>query len=219
MFDYISGPAILLLIGGLLSVGGAFWAGINSSKQERVINDRNFEIAKLTVENRELSKKAINLITGGESFAYYDVGARHVEGIYKSIGLALRLDGDFPLSDVTIKISRLIESNNSNRTNKSWHFEPLSDTHYPLITHDLFSRTTQMPLIELDDNNTNILINISSRNGEIEQQMKFAKKENGYYSMATKIVRYVHTGHGSFKIEPLFENIDKDYPESIDWFR
>ena len=219
MFDYISGPAILLLIGGLLSVGGAFWAGINSSKQERVINDRNFEIAKLTVENRELSKKTINLITGGESYAYYVVGARHQEGIYKSIGLTLRLDGNFPLSDVTIKMSRLIESKNSNRTNKSWDLETLSDTHYPLITHDLFSRTTQMPLIELDDNNTNILINISSRNGEIEQQMKFAKKENGYYSMATKIVRYVHAGHGSFKVEPLFENIDKDYPESIDWLR
>ena len=77
-----------------------------------------------------------------------------------------------------------------------------------------------MPLVNLDDKkNRNIQINITSRNGEIEQQMKFAKKENGYYSMATKVVRYVHIESGAFKTESIFENKDKDYPESIEWSR
>ena len=138
MFDYISGPAILLLIGGILSVGGAFWAGISSSKQEKIINERNSEIAELTRENKELSTKAINLITGGDSYAYYDVGARFQDGINNKIGLTLRLNGNFPLSDVTIKITRLIESKDL-ETNKSWKIETISDTHYPLITHNLFA--------------------------------------------------------------------------------
>jgi len=218
MSNYITLPVILLFTGGLLSLLGAVMTAINSNKQENIIAGRNDEINKLTIENKELSKKTINIITGGNSYAYYDVGARHVEGIYKEFGLALRLVGDFPLSDVTIKIMWIIESEIAVEGRASYEVNILSDENYPLLTRDLFSINRPPKLINLDGNkNPYIRITISSRNGEIAQHMRFSQKENGYYSMAMKVVKYIHVGNGAFNFETLLENKDEDYPEPIDW--
>jgi hypothetical protein len=203
---------MLLFIGGLLSILGAIWAGINNEKQSE-------EIKKLTQENKELANKTVNLITGGDSYAYYDIGVRHADGINKNIGLRLNLVGKFALADVTIKIMRLIESKNANQSNKSYHLELISDNHYPLITHDLLHSTAGLTLLDLSKlHNKYIQIIIASRNGEINQQIQFSLKKNGYYTMATKVVKYTHKENGSFDVTPLFDKKDDDFPEPVKWF-
>lgn len=218
MLNYLSGPTILLFCGGLLSVGGALWAGISSTKQNNIINNKNEEIKVLTQENQALANRMVNLITGGDSYAYYEIGARHVNGIYQHVGLKLRLVGNFPLSDVTIKIVRMIASTNPAHTTQAYDLEEVAEYQIPLITHDLFLPTTKLPLLDLsDEKNKYIKVSITARNGEINQIIKFEKKDNGFFSMATQVSKYTHEGNGAFKREKLFENVDPDFPVSIDW--
>jgi len=218
MFNYVNGPTIFLLIGGLFTIAGAFWAGIDTAKQEKLINERNKEIAALSQENKELSTKMVDLITGGDSYAYYEIGARHAEGISKNIGLRLHLVGKFPLTDVSIKVMRLIKTKETNTPNESHHIESIAEYHYSLITHELLFSSTSMPIIDISkEENRIIQISISSRNGEINQQIQFIKKKNGYYAMATKVTKYSHQGNGAFTSNTLLEKKDDEYFETVKW--
>lgn len=204
----ISFPSILILIGGIMTLVGAFWSGIQSAMQ-------NEQIKQLTAKNTELAEKNIDLVTGGNSYAYYDVGVRFENGINHKVALILHLMGNFPLSDVTIKIDQIIER--TNLPTRSFDIETIYTKKYSLITHDLFSSNTEMILLDLNEpNNHFIKITIISRNGEIEQQIRFLKKDNGYFCMAIKVTRYVFKD-GAFKRIELLERVDPDYKKQPEW--
>jgi len=106
-------PASVIFIGSLLVCLGALWAAREALQNERRMNEKNEQIAELanknyqlSEENKTLIEKSLAELTGGQSWAYLDVGVRTGKGISPSSGIILQFVGSHPLTDAKIDIMK-----------------------------------------------------------------------------------------------------------------
>ena len=109
----MSAPAIVIFLGGILSLIGAFWSSTRQSNFNATLAEKNNEIGRLTQENN-------NLITGGDSFCLMDFLMYDSEGkIFSGNNVpdVIRLapiffhQGKYPLYEVFARIVDLDEAN------------------------------------------------------------------------------------------------------------
>lgn len=74
LFNLISGPQGLILLGGILTLIGAFWSSKQDSNNERELNKKNLVIIEKTEEIADLNAKIVDVLTGGESFPILTFG-------------------------------------------------------------------------------------------------------------------------------------------------
>lgn len=195
-----------MLLGGLLTIVGAFWSGIESSQKDALIID-------LQKENQIITEQTLNTITGGSSWIYFDVGFRWEKErlIPNKFGLPVKFVGNYPLSDVKIQIHEIqLTSQDSGYSSKAL----ISDTHIPLITGNLFHNVF-MPIIDLSNKDQSVYyqIDILSRNGHIVQFMFFERISADFWSLCTRAVRFSPLKDGKSSREILFERIDPQFPK------
>ena len=111
---FFTAPAILILIGTLFAASGAFWTSHKQNQFENELNQnqieiktKNNEIIKLNQKIAELSLHTMNLVTGGNSYAYISFSDNQCDTTEKvQLGnIFLTHEGGYPLYDLTIQIS------------------------------------------------------------------------------------------------------------------
>jgi cell division protein FtsB len=217
-------PAILILIGLILSAIGGFMTAHKAWRNEKIVNNKNEEIkalakenVNLIQENKKLTNEALAQITGGDSWAYLDVGARSAQGILPNCGIIVQLVGDHPLTSVSILFSERIKKGQGAALDT-----PLINVTLPVIQHNLMNFNDryighfQLEMEKREDVWYHATIN--SRNGSVEQLINIKKIQNKGWLMATRVKRFIHIGNGAYKPEILLEKYDEGFPkEGFHW--
>jgi hypothetical protein len=89
------GPSGLILLAALLGAIGVFWAETRKNFAERQLREKSDKIA-------ELNEKVAGLVTGGDSFCYFQIGSLD-PATNRGILVALS-SGQYPLYEVTARI-------------------------------------------------------------------------------------------------------------------
>ena len=74
LWNLIFGPQGLILLGGIITLIGAFWSANRDLNSERELNEKNKVIIQKTEEIAGLNDKIVNVLTGGNSFPYVIFG-------------------------------------------------------------------------------------------------------------------------------------------------
>jgi uncharacterized membrane protein YecN with MAPEG domain len=99
--------AILIGIGGLLGVIGAFIAARQAIRDGEELDRKNQRIAELSIENTKLTRDALDQITGGKSFGYIRSGLDTLNGIGSQSLWFIHVRGNILLYDVSIEVSEI----------------------------------------------------------------------------------------------------------------
>lgn len=89
----ITTPQVLILIGGILTLIGAFWSSHQDNIKEKLINEKNEIIISKTQEISDLNARTVSILTGGESFPYAILGLPDGVPI-------LQLNGEYAIQNV-----------------------------------------------------------------------------------------------------------------------
>lgn len=209
-----SAPSAIILIGTLIAAGGAFWAHHKQNQfeaelkaKQEAIELKNEEIIKLNRQLAALSIHTMNMVTGGESFAYLQFSIKNDANSMRLDKIFLQQEGIYPLYELRIQISDIdamkdIKVFDVGTIGSIRHvkFFPLNE----VINFDLTGKFSQR-----------FNIFFYARNGMWFQQMIYKKLSSGW-SIAMRVVRPDQNN------EPvvLFESISSDFPiksENIDW--
>lgn len=96
-------PAIVLALGGVLSICGALLAARQQVKAAEQRTQYERELKEKAEENAKLSREIAASVTGGDTFAYL-LPAPHLSS-KNQVTFLLNRDGDYPLYDVEIRIT------------------------------------------------------------------------------------------------------------------
>lgn len=209
--------AIIILIGGSLSVIGVYIAARQAMKDSVELDKKNEKIIGLTEENARLGKEALDQITGGTSWAYLRSGLDTLHGIMNQPSIwTINVVGDIPLYDVTVSISEIIHV--SSLPTKAHNMKTILSKEVGTVTSSLYPEQIGLITLPSDKNKVEFLARIKARNGEIIQHIIFMKMKDNYWRIAEKIFRYKPESNGRFKKEILKERIDIDFPQKdIEW--
>jgi hypothetical protein len=197
MINNIGVPAILILIGALISATGAVLASIDQSKSERALRQKSDEIATL---NKQISQS----ITGGDSFAY--LGPSYVSGGAFPESLMLIHEGKFPVYDVSFRVVDLDD------------FE--AELKKPAETANILSVGVNQTVGNLSPRSAlftgitvrerpfvRLTIQISARNGHFVQSIRI-KKVGESYKTANRVSKTDEAGKDSV----IYEKVDDGFP-------
>lgn len=205
---FFSAPAVIIFIGVLLAAIGAFWASHkqnefedNLKETQRTLELKNEEIIQLNREIGILSHHTMNMVTGGDSYAYIQFSDNQSETV-ENVRLGkvfLTHEGRYPLYDLTIQITdidahkdvKLITVGNIGST-QHVKFWPLNH----IINFDLSGKASQR-----------FNIFFYGRNGMWYQQIIY-KKLKANWSIATRVARPNNKGG----VDVLFKSISPDFP-------
>ena len=95
IFSELLGPSGLVLLTAIVSGLGAFWVAVQQSKSSQALEAKNKKI-------EELQERISDLITGGDSFCYFQIGA-FAPGANRGILMAIH-HGDYPVYDVKARM-------------------------------------------------------------------------------------------------------------------
>lgn len=197
MYSNIGMPAILILIGALISATGAVWASIDQSKSERALRQKSDEIATL---NKQISHS----ITGGDSFAY--LGPIYLSGGSFPESLMLIHEGKFPVYDVSFRVTDLDDFEAELK-------KPIGTTNLLSVgvnhtVGNLSPRSALVTGIKLRERPyVRLTIEISARNGHFVQSIRI-KKAGESYKTANRVSKTDETGKESV----IYEKIDDGFP-------
>lgn len=194
-----------------------------SDKSNKLLQEKSDEITelshdniKLSKSNAELSQQSLNLITGGDSWAFLSGGIYTAEGIANQpFMLILNHVGDNPLYDVKIVIYEI--EFNTNGTHKSHTLSKIYDKDIGTLTKTL--QAESLDIIELPKKDrVDFKIKLNARNGEITQHWILIKKSDNSWSTAKKVFKHTPNNDGGFLKIDLFQQIDPNFPvKNIEW--
>jgi hypothetical protein len=215
-------PASVIFIGSLLVCLGALWAAREALQNERKLNEKNEQIAELTNKNLQLSEENKKLIenslaelTGGQSWAYLDVGVRTKKGVMPTSGIILEFVGKHPLTDAKITIMKREKVAESGAQT----FVGFAKYDLPVIKPASLTNTNILGTWNLQGtDDIAFLVNIETRNVSIEQAIYFKRDADNNWLMGTKVQRHVPLGNGGFRPEILLERFDPGFsPDGLRW--
>lgn len=182
------GPITLILIGGLLSVAGAFWAQNQNDQQQREIIRLNEQIT--------------NTVTGGDSYPLVSPVflARHGEqGDIRSFHLAHK--GKFPVYDLEARITDIAKLQELTAKHGSYSMKDyMWQIHVGTIGRGY--EDTLMDVPSPDREKMIFKFTFMARNGQFEQQSIY-QKINGTWYTATRLEK---------DEKVVFEHADKGMP-------
>ena len=210
----------LILIGTGFTFIGQQKLSNQSNKLLQIKSDKITELSQdninLSKKNTELSQQSLDLITGGNSWAYLSGGIYTEDGIANQpFMMILNHVGKDPLYDLKVEIYE-IEFNNSG-IHKSQTLTKIFSKDIGTLTNTLQSES--LDIIELPKKDrVDYKIQLKARNGEITQHWIFIKKANKSWSTATNVFKYIPNNDGGFSKVDLLKKVDPGFPEdNIDW--
>ncbi|MFO1291014.1 MAG: hypothetical protein U1E82_10445 [Nitrosomonas sp.] len=204
----ISASAIMILFGAVLAAVGAFWTSHKQGRfeadlqeKQRMLEEKSEEIISLNRKIAVLSYHTMNMVTGGDSYAYIlfsDNQSQSAENVQLR-NILLIHEGRYPLYDLSIQIADIDHLKDV----KVFPVGNIGSTQH--IKHWPLNHAINFDLSEKQSQRFNIFF--YSRNGTWYQQMIYKKLE-GRWLLATRVVRPNETGG----IDVLFKNISPDFP-------
>lgn len=204
----ISAPAIMILFGTVLAAVGALWTShkqgqfeADLQEKQRMLEEKSEEIISLNRKIAVLSYHTMNMVTGGDSYAYIlfsDNQSQSTENIQLR-NILLTHEGRYPLYDLNIQIADIDDL----RDVKVFTVGNIGSTQH--IKHWPLNHAINFDLTEKQSQRFNIFF--YSRNGTWYQQMIYKKLEDRWL-LATRVVRPNENGG----IDVLFKNISPDFP-------
>ncbi|WP_217182759.1 intracellular growth attenuator family protein [Methylobacter tundripaludum] len=200
--------AIIILIGTITAALGALWAADSQNEStnelkamQEKINTRNEEIIKLNREIGNLSHHTMNMVTGGNSYAYILFSNNESESVENmQLGnIFLIHEGQYPLYDLTIQITDIDTFKNEKIINVGNIGSIQHIKHWPLnyaINFNLHGKSSQR-----------FNIFFYARNGTWYQQLIYKKLKSKWY-VATRVVRSNEQG----SVDVLFKDISPNFP-------
>lgn len=178
---------LLIFIGSIAAIIGACLLNYSNYKaNQKLLNKAETGIEK--------SENAINHITGGDSWCYYDVRLSNLvnenkEVIKQHLSLVLEHDGFYPIPEVHIKIFKLVPDKT---VVNSYQLHKIHEQKISWFGMDgFFFNPNQLFNLELDDNlkEDRYQVNIGAPNGAITQEIIFKKDSINLWNYATKVER------------------------------
>lgn len=209
-------PAVIIFIGALLLAAGGLWAAINQNQfesqlkaKQEALEAKNEEIIKLNQQIAKLSIHTMNMVTGGDSYAYIEFGVtenRTAENMRFSKAF-ISHEGMYPLYDLTIQIHDVTAGKNilitlPRNIGSTGHIKIWPLNHE--INIDLSGKTSQR-----------FNIFFYARNGTWTQQMIYEKLETKWVS-AIRVFR----SNADEGIDILYKYINSEFPipeQDITW--
>jgi len=218
MWDFLSWPAFIVLIGSLLAAWAGYWFRSPRMRRRREtliflgitisILGSFWASAEQTANERriaELNAELRSFITGGDSFAYMTVT------VLKSPTLMLVHQGKYPLYDLNVRIVDLAKYEKMEKQGVSFLERMKEDAH--------------MNFGNLAPNHVRILQPLGI-NGETLKWNLFFDARSGFFSEMLRVRRIGNEWKTAMKVtrsnltsgetKTLFEKIDLGYPLSKD---
>lgn len=211
---------IFIAIGTGLTIFGQQIINNKSNVSLQIKSDENIVLSKVNIKlseiNSDLTKQSLNQITGGDSWAFLSGGIPTIDGIANQpFGLVLNHVGQSPLRELNIEIYNIEFGDNT--VPKSHTLTTIFKKEIGTLTNTL--HPVPLDIIELpNEDRVDLKVKLNAINGEIIQHWIFVKKENGYWSTAKKVFKFLPNKDGGFSTKELFQEIDTDFPDiSINW--
>jgi hypothetical protein len=93
-------PGLVILIGAIVVALGGFWQFSKQSASSERIAALNRELAEKSEQIADMNKRALQWVSGGDSYAYY-APALSSDG---SLGFFLQHSGQYPAYDVCLRV-------------------------------------------------------------------------------------------------------------------
>ena len=215
---------LLIFFGSILAIIGAFLLNHKNSQESKIL-------LRKVETSIEKSENAINHITGGDSWCYYDVRLYNIFNEHKvlvkqDLTLVLKHDGIYPIPEVHIKFYELVpDPTNSN----SHQLITIYEGKRSWLGMDGFN-PNQILNLELNDklNVARYQVDFGAPNGAITQEIIFKKDILKKWHYATKVERLImdKTSPDELNRRPkqgrpqtLYQYIDKNFPDknSLGW--
>jgi len=201
-------PAIVVLVGALITAIGALWSSSERTEFERALRDRSDEIAAL---NRQIAAS----VTGGDSFCYVQVSSPDDAGV-NTATLMLLHQGEYPLYNVDVRIVNLQDFRQASNQER-YMMQNLSET---IRVGDLIPGSAVPIKYEQlstgDEQDFNVFIN--ARNGFFTQLLR-RRRVDGNWKVATRVMKSPTDGR-----EPpihIHEKVEDGFPRNergeVDW--
>ncbi len=221
----INPSIIFLTIGGLFSIIGVFLSFIESSTRDKAM-------LKIATENAQTSKQNLELISGGNTFAYLSNYYWCDDGIGgDTIKLVINIDGMHPIYDLRISLYEIDfdfekteqdlekERNDPNREIRRSNQRLLLDKSIGTLGKGITREEYCQVTLNQNKYKNYFLVKFRARNGESTQHIMFRRREDKRWDYATKVIQYIYDKENVFTVKTIFEKNDKNFPkEEIKWF-
>ncbi|MCP4546551.1 MAG: hypothetical protein GY835_08820 [bacterium] len=176
LLSHLKGPAGLILVSAIIAMIGAFWASVQQAADQKrfegELAKKNEELRHKTDELAAMSARLANLVTGGNSFTFLQMGFGAKKTDAK---IFYWTQGSYPMYDVVVRIVDLDK------------FDARDPDHtINLSVGNLNPGDTEGPPFKLPDRDShryNIII--QARNGMITEQLYLVWAETHW----TKAIR------------------------------
>lgn len=197
------GPSGLILIAAILGAIGAFWAGVQRAQSSRDLKKKNDEIT-------ELNRKIANLVTGGDSFSYFQI-ADLEPGSSAGYLMAVH-QGEYPIYEVKARIVDLQKMEQKKGANFTIQSVLADDIHIPIGNMPAGAASMLGPFNLGTGEKRDFNIFFSARTGFHTQLLRM-RRIDGIWRQAT----CVRVKDGTTE-KIAFEKIDPEFPaDAIDW--
>jgi hypothetical protein len=181
--QYVGGAAVVILVGALISAGGALWSYGEWSYGERTKFEH--ELREKSNEIAELNRRIASSVTGGDSFCYLSIGSINDQTNVSMLTVVHQ--GEYPLYDVSLDITDLQKFRQVTATGPLT-FDQMSSYRTTLQVGNVIPnsgmtlRPWQLPNSDEQDYN----VRIWARNGVASQKIRL-RRINGGWKSATQV--------------------------------
>lgn len=188
IFQPLLGPPGIILIGGIVTLFGAFWASNSSSIQqqkfEKTLSSKNEELAELAKENAQLNRDAVAAVNGGKGYLYLSCLKPHGTKKNEIPGRILHKVGKFPLRNVTMHFLQNVISSDGKKSTikkneKSTQFGDIRDSVLDLGNWD-----------PIEGYHNKYSIKFIADNGMVVQTVELRKNVDGVWESKGRVFRW-----------------------------
>lgn len=196
ILQHFASPAILILVGALISAGGAVLAAYQQSLSEKQLRQKSEEIA-------ELNKRIAQSITGGDSFAY--ITPTFLMGSSKSALLTLVHQGEYPLYDLNI---RIVDLDKFEKVKQRYSLQDMQKDEMHFSVSNLApNEASFLSRVHIQSNTMRWNIFFSARNGFFTELLRVCKV-GSEWKVALKVMNTPTSGEA----KTLIQQVDKGFP-------
>jgi len=222
MWDFLGGPAFVILCGSLLVAWATFWIRSPNRKKQRErlvffgatvsIVGAFWASSQQTANERrvaELNERIASSITGGNSFAYIAL----TPVALSAYGLTVIHQGEYPLYDLNVRIVDLAKWGKKQTRSL---FELQKDEQHMRVGNLAAGQASLLGSVQIDSDSTNWNLFFDARNGFWTELLRI-RRVGAELKYAIKVKRNSKTGEA----ETVFEKVDPGYPQTeagqVDW--
>lgn len=185
LVQQLIGPPGVILLGGVITLVGAFWASISSSTQQTTFQQqlaqKNQELADLAQENAQLNRDAVAAVSGGNGYIYLCCLPTHPPTKDKPPRRLFSKVGRFPLRNVTIQVSRTVSGDGIPESTVTQSYK-LDDVRESISTFGDWDPVDGLT------NKYNVMF--QADNGIVVQTVEFKKNAEGLWLTKGKVSRW-----------------------------